>query len=138
MLLPYFRFHRGLTKDLCRTARGCILDFQRTALGLPEGVGGAVMASIPPLYTSTSIPPAPWWLKGFLHDRGCFMSCLRSAWRRWRNTGFNIHHSLRIAPSSRKDLERLFQYIIRNPFSVEKIHPNATGEIDLLPLGPQS
>jgi hypothetical protein len=46
----------------------------------------------------------------------------------WRHSGFNIHRSRRIAPSSREDLERLAQYIIRNPFSLDKMHPNATGE----------
>jgi len=44
----------------------------------------------------------------------------------WRHSGFNIHRSRRIAPSSREDLERLGQYIIHNPFSVEKMHPNDT------------
>lgn len=43
ILHPCFRFHRGLIKELCRIANGCILDFQRTALNLPEGVGGPVI-----------------------------------------------------------------------------------------------
>jgi hypothetical protein len=46
----------------------------------------------------------------------------------WRHSGFNIHRSRRIAPSSREDLERLAQYIIRNPFSLDKMHPNDTGD----------
>jgi hypothetical protein len=44
MLRPYFRFHRGLIKDLCRIAHRCLAEFQRTTLGLPEGTTGVVMA----------------------------------------------------------------------------------------------
>jgi len=44
MLRPYFRFHRGLIKELCRIAHRCLAEFQRTTLGLPEGTTGVVMA----------------------------------------------------------------------------------------------
>jgi hypothetical protein len=44
MLRPYFRFPRGLIKELCRIAHACLAEFQRTALGLPEGITGVVMA----------------------------------------------------------------------------------------------
>jgi len=43
-LRPYFRFHRGLIKELCRIAHRCLAEFQRTTLGLPEGTTGVVMA----------------------------------------------------------------------------------------------
>ena len=33
MLLPYFRFHRGLLKQLCRIAHQCMSDFLRDAFG---------------------------------------------------------------------------------------------------------
>jgi hypothetical protein len=33
MLLPYFRFHRGLLKQLCRIAHQCVSDFLRDAFG---------------------------------------------------------------------------------------------------------
>jgi len=35
-----------------------------------------------------------------------------------------VHHSRRVLPNEREDLERLAQYIIRNPFSVEKMQFN--------------
>ena len=44
MRRPYFRFHRGLIKELCRIAHRCLAEFQRTTLGLPEGTTGVVMA----------------------------------------------------------------------------------------------
>ena len=33
MLRPYFRFHRGLLKQLCRIAHQCVSDFLRDAFG---------------------------------------------------------------------------------------------------------
>jgi hypothetical protein len=41
--------------------------------------------------------------------------------RGWVHSGFNVYRSRRVAPEERADLERLAQYIIRNPFSVEKM-----------------
>jgi len=36
-----------------------------------------------------------------------------------------------VAPEERADLERLAQYIIRNPFSVEKMQVNQGRRLDL-------
>ena len=44
--------------------------------------------------------------------------------RGWVHSGFNIHRSRRVLPEEHEDLERLAQYIIRNPFSVEKMQVN--------------
>jgi hypothetical protein len=41
--------------------------------------------------------------------------------RGWVHSGFHVHRSRRVAPEERADLERLAQYIIRNPFAVEKM-----------------
>jgi len=41
--------------------------------------------------------------------------------RGWVHSGFNVHRSRRVLPGEREDLERLAQYIIRNPFAVEKM-----------------
>jgi hypothetical protein len=41
--------------------------------------------------------------------------------RGWVHSGFNVYHSRRVLPEERADLERLAQYIIRNPFAVEKM-----------------
>jgi Zn finger protein HypA/HybF involved in hydrogenase expression len=158
MLRPYFRFHRGLIKELCRIAHGCILDFQRTALNLPDGVSGAVMAIHtfgeyldfhPHLHAlvadglfarsgmfhvmpEVSLAPLEELFRSrvirFLVKKELLQSDRARMLLGWRHSGFNIHRSRRIAPSSREDLERLAQYIIRNPFSLEKMHPNDTGD----------
>lgn len=48
--------------------------------------------------------------------------------RSWKHSGFNIHRSQRVPPGNREDMERLAQYIIRNPFSVDKMQPNSSGD----------
>jgi hypothetical protein len=45
----------------------------------------------------------------------------------WKHSGFNIHRSQRVPPRNREDMERLAQYIIPNPFSVDKMQPNSSG-----------
>ena len=39
----------------------------------------------------------------------------------WKHSGFNVHAGERIPPEASADLEDLAQYILRNPFSVEKM-----------------
>jgi len=75
MLRPYFRFHRGLIKELCRIAHRCLAEFQRTTLGLPEGTTGVVIPTrvgTPSANTSTSTrtstrwpPTGSLWTAGF-------------------------------------------------------------------------
>jgi hypothetical protein len=75
MLRPYFRFHRGLIKELCRIAHRCLAEFQRTTLGLPEGTTGVVIPTrvgTPSANTSTSTrtftrwpPTGSSWIAGF-------------------------------------------------------------------------
>ena len=48
--------------------------------------------------------------------------------RGWTHSGFNIHRSQRVPPRNREDMERLAQYIIRNPFPVDKMQPNSSGD----------
>ena len=36
-------------------------------------------------------------------------------------SGFNVHNEVRIKPNDEKGMENLFQYIIRNTFSLEKL-----------------
>jgi hypothetical protein len=100
MLRPYFRYDRDLRKDLCRLAHECLLEHLRTTLDLPEGQPGIVMA---------------------IHTFGERANMLRG----WVHSGFNVHRSRRVLPDEREDLERLAQYIIRNPFAVEKMQVGA-------------
>ena len=47
--------------------------------------------------------------------------------RGWMHSGFNVHRGRRVLPDEREDLGRLAQYIVRNPFSVEKMQVNQPG-----------
>jgi hypothetical protein len=53
--------------------------------------------------------------------------------RGWMHSGFNVHRSTRVLPGRHKDIERLSQYIIRNPFAVEKMQ--ISGPTRTLPGG---
>ena len=57
----------------------------------------------------------------FLVDKGLLPSERANMLRSWVHSGFNVHRSRRVLPDQRQDLERLAQYIIRNPFAVEKM-----------------
>ena len=39
----------------------------------------------------------------------------------WKHSGFNVHAGQIVPPEAKADLEKLAQYILRNPFSVEKM-----------------
>jgi len=45
-----------------------------------------------------------------------------------RDQGQNANRSQRVPPGNREDMERLAQYIIRNPFSVEQMQNNSFGD----------
>jgi hypothetical protein len=48
--------------------------------------------------------------------------------RSWSHSGFNVHKGDRVAPENRAELEELAQYILRNPFSVEKMQMETPGD----------
>jgi hypothetical protein len=47
--------------------------------------------------------------------------------RGWLHSGFNVHRGGRVLSREREDMERLAQYIIRNPFSAEKMRATEPG-----------
>jgi hypothetical protein len=55
----------------------------------------------------------------FLVDKGLLPPERARMLRGWVHSGFNVHCGPRVL--SREDMERLAQYIIGNPFSVEKM-----------------
>ncbi len=61
----------------------------------------------------------------FLMDKGLLPPQRARMLRGWVHSGFNLHHSRRVLPNEHEDLERLAQYIIRNPFAVEKMQVGA-------------
>jgi hypothetical protein len=64
----------------------------------------------------------------FLVDKGLLPVARANMLRGWVHSGFNVHRSRRVLPDEREDLERLAQYIIRNPFAVEKMQVNQAGD----------
>ncbi|HCF93553.1 MAG TPA: hypothetical protein DEW46_00675 [Verrucomicrobia bacterium] len=151
MLRPYFRFDRDLLKDLCRIAHECLLEYLRTTLGLPEGLPGIVMAIHtfgeyldfhPHLHAlvadglfarsglfyvlpDVSLKPLEALFRArvitFLVDKGLLPPARANMLRGWVHSGFNMHRSRRVLPNEREELERIAQYIIRNPFAVDKM-----------------
>jgi len=47
----------------------------------------------------------------------------------WKHSGFNVHAGDRVSPEAKADLEQLAQYILRNPFSVDKMTLESPGDI---------
>ena len=145
MLRPCFRFDRDLLKDLCRIAHECLLEYLRTTLDLPDGLPGIVMAIHtfgeyldfhPHLHAlvadrlfyvlpDAGLKPLEELFRArvitFLVDKGLLPPARAEMLRGWVHSGFNVHRSRRVLPDEREDLERLAQYIIRNPFAVEKM-----------------
>jgi hypothetical protein len=61
----------------------------------------------------------------FLVDKGLLPAEPARMLRGWVYSGFNVHRGRRVLSREREDMERLAQYIIRNPFSVEKMRATA-------------
>jgi hypothetical protein len=47
----------------------------------------------------------------------------------WKHSGFNLHAGEQVPPEAKADLEDLAQYILRNPFSAEKMTLESPGDI---------
>jgi len=157
MLRPYFRFDRDLLKAFCRLAHECLVEYMRTTVGLPDGLPGIVMAIHtfgeymdfhPHLHAlvadglfirdglfhvmpQVSLEPLEQLFRAriitFLTQKGLLPPDRARMLRGWVHSGFNVHRSRRVLPEERADLERLAQYIIRNPFAVEKMQVNQPG-----------
>ncbi len=151
MLRPYFRYEPDLLKDLCRIAHECLLEYLRNTLHLPEGIPGIVMtihsygeyldwhphlhalvadglfvrSSLFYVLPNVSLKPLEGLFRArvikFLVDKGLLPPKRANMLRGWVHSGFNVHRSRRVLPDESQDLERLAQYIIRNPFTVEKM-----------------
>ncbi|MFH1038976.1 MAG: hypothetical protein V1789_09965 [PVC group bacterium] len=64
----------------------------------------------------------------FLLDKGLLPPERARTLRGWKHSGFNLHRSRRVAPDEGEDRERLAQYIIRSPFSLEKMRVTDPGD----------
>jgi len=47
----------------------------------------------------------------------------------WKHSGFNLHAANPVPPEAKADLEDLAQYVLRNPFSVEKMTLESPGDL---------
>jgi ribosomal protein S27E len=156
MLRAYFKYDRGLLPDLCAVAHESLLTYMRTALQMPRGVPGVVMAIHtfgeyldfhPHLHVLAtdglfgeadtfhmlpvgSLKPLEAIFREkvlrMLVDKGRLPPERAEMLRKWKHSGFNVYHSDPIAPEAKAELERVAQYIIRNSFSVEKMTVNKT------------
>lgn len=48
--------------------------------------------------------------------------CQASTFMSWRHSGFSVHNGVRVSRDDEKGREALARYIIRNTFSIEKLH----------------
>jgi hypothetical protein len=156
MLRAYFKYDRSLLKDLCVVAHESLLAYMRTALDMPRGTPGVVMATHtfgeyldfhPHLHAlatdglfgegdtfhllpARSLKPLEAIFRAkvlrMLVDEGRLPPERADMLRKWKHSGFHVYHSDPIAPEDKAELERVAQYIIRNSFSVEKMTVNKT------------
>ena len=158
MLRPYFRFNRELLKDFCHLAHETISEYMQTTLRLPDGVPGMVMAihtfgeylDFHPhlhalvadgLFTrdgmfhvmpEVTLKPLEELFRArvitFLVGKGLLPPARAQMLRSWVHSGFHVHRSRRVMQDEREDLDRLAQYIVRNPFSIDKMRVNQAGD----------
>lgn len=149
----HFKYSRRLLTRLCHCAHRSLKRYFRTALGLPRGEIGAVMAIQtfgdygrwhPHLHAivadglfaanglfhvmpKVDVQPLAELFRAavlrMLQQEGKIDEALTPTILRWRyNSGFSVHQGAQLAREDADGQEALAQYILRNPFSVEKIH----------------
>jgi len=150
-LRPYFRQRRELLSALPRLAWETVRDVYAAAFGRDGLLPGMVTAlqtfgelahwhpHVHALVTDGAfdatghfepLPEAPagvfveiWRTKVFalLRQAGCINS--RAVWgmRSWKHSGFSADRSVRVHGSQRDAVDRVVQYMVRCPFSLERI-----------------
>ena len=151
MLRAYFKYSRELLTKLCHVAEESLLEYLRETLSLPEGQLGMVMAihtfgeylnSHPHLHAVAadglfarsgtfyvlprrSLKPLEELFRvkviRLLVDEGLLAERMADKLLTWKHNGFSIDNGAPVKRKDREGLERLAQYIIRNPFSEEKM-----------------
>jgi hypothetical protein len=158
MLRPYFQRHRSLLKRLCAIAKDCLTEYLRTGADLPDGIPGVIMTihtfgeyldfhpHIHALVADGLFHKDGWFQvlpEGpiapleelfrarvilYLVEQKLLSPERAQVLRSWTHSGFNIHKGDQVAPQNRAELEQLAQYILRNPFSVEKMQMETPGD----------
>jgi len=151
MLRPHFRFDRKLLGKLSRCAYDCLKEFFRKTLNQKEGIPGVVISiqtfgdlvnfhpHLHCLVTDGCFMPNGWFhvlpeidvrkleelfqhkvLKLLLKEKRISEEWVKKLLS-WRNSGFNIHNQVKIKAQDKRGRESLAQYILRSPFSQEKM-----------------
>ncbi len=151
MLRPYFRFDRKLLGKLSQCAYQSLKEFFRTTLNRPDCVPGAVISiqsfgdlvnfhpHLHCLVTDGCFMPNGWFhvlpeidIKKLeiLFRHKVFKMLLREEKIRrelvdkllsWKNSGFSIHNQVKIQSHDSHGRDSLAQYILRSPFSQQKM-----------------
>ena len=154
MFRPHFRFDRQLLKKLCLAVRESLRLYFREQLNLPDGEVALVMIihtfgdylnfhphihvlAADGLFRNNGMfhVLAEKGLKAleeifrdqvlrFLIHEGRTEAEFAEKLRSWKHSGFGVYRGERITADDREGLEKLARYIVRNPFSLEKITYN--------------
>lgn len=151
MLRPYFQRHRGLLKRLCALAHQSLTEYLRAALDLPDTHPAIILTlhtfgeylDFHP-HVHALVVDGLFTRDGTFHPvPGLPLKPLEELFRAhvlkllvdlkllppervqvllsWKHSGFNVHSGEPVPPENKAQLEQLAQYILRNPFSVEKM-----------------
>jgi len=151
MLRAYFRYDRRLLGDLCRVAAEAITRSFRVLLGKPSAKPGLVVCvhsfgnllnfhphlhvmatdggftpdgAFHPLPTMSLAPIEELFrhrVLGMLRRKGLLTPERIRLMRSWEHSGFNVNAAVRIGASDATGRENLARYLIRAPFSMNKI-----------------
>jgi len=154
MLRIYFRNNRDLLKKLCKIANECLLEYLRGLTRRPDGQLGMVMTIhtfgeymgynchlhalvadglFSPggmFYVAPKVSTKP--LEQLFRARVIKMLVeeeflaekLACKLLSWKHSGFSVHNGKPVKRGDDEGLERVAQYIIRNPFSEKKMTYN--------------
>ncbi len=151
MLRPHFRFDRKLLGKLSQCAYQALKEFFRETLNNEKAVPGVVISiqtfgdlvnfhpHLHCLVTDGCFLPNGWFyvlpvidvkkleglfrhkvLKLLLKEKRISQEWVEKLLS-WRNSGFNIHNQVKIRSQDSRGRENLAQYILRSPFSQEKM-----------------
>jgi len=154
MLRIYFRNNRELLKELCKIANECLLEYLRQVMRQPAGQLGMVMTihtfgeymgynshlhalvadglfmESGMFYVAPRLSTRPLEelfrvrVIKMLVEEGLLAEELARKLLSWTHSGFSVHNGKPIDRNDADGLERVAQYIIRNPFSEQKMTYN--------------
>ena len=154
MLRIYFRNNRWLLKQLCKIANECLLEFLRQVTHKPDGQLGMIMTihtfgeymgfncHLHALVADGLFSPSGMFYVApkvstkpleqmfrvrvikMLVEEGLLAEELACKLLGWKHSGFSVYNGKPIKRNDSAGLQRVAQYIIRNPFSEQKMTYN--------------